>query len=56
MPRYQPDPPQNTVLAILLGLGSFADVNDDLGLPVDRVTVESYWIGRSGQVAELMRT
>jgi len=54
--RYQPDPPQNTVLPILRGLASFDDVLEDPGLPVDKATIQSYWTDPDGPLAAVVRS
>ncbi len=49
--KYQPEDAATFVYTVLKALGSFSDVADDPGLPVDREEIEEYWIARQLLVA-----
>lgn len=48
--RYRPATPEAAVLHIVRGLGYFADVGDDPGLPVGRPAIEEYWTRRQPEI------
>jgi hypothetical protein len=48
--RYQPKAPEEAVTVIVRALGSLGDVQDDRGVPVERSTIEKYWVRRQREI------